>query len=93
MHPFYGPSARLASGRRGTAAGVLSMVAYLLFWAVALVIVKHEADARFPKAGSVRRAADPAMARLRQRLADGEVDEAQFQSIAAVLRESAPGRD
>lgn len=46
MHPFHNPSDDAMSGRRPRATGLVSMAAYLAFWAVALVIAKKELDAR-----------------------------------------------
>jgi hypothetical protein len=46
VHPFYAPSGRLMSGARQRDAGLISMAAYLAFWAVALVVAKRELDAR-----------------------------------------------
>lgn len=87
MHPFYGPSARLLGGRTGerttTASGLLSMAAYLAFWAGALVIAKRELDARFPRARP-----DVGVAILRERFARGEIDEQQFRAMSAVLADS-----
>ena len=85
VHPFYGPSARLVSGSGSRVAGVVSMAAYLGFWAVALVIAKRELDARFPRGRHAATGADPAMVLLRERFARGELDEQQFRSMADVL--------
>lgn len=97
MHPFYGPSARLVGGRESSTAGLISMAAYLAFWAVAIAVAKRELDARFPRgwqaagatAGATAGAsADPAVAVLRERFARGEIDAEEFR---ARLRELAPG--
>lgn len=93
MHPFYGPSARLLAGRGASTSGLLSMTAYLAFWAVALAIVKREVDARFPKGASFPWPPDTAMTLLRERFARGEIDLAQFRSMAAVLQQTAPGTE
>jgi hypothetical protein len=85
MHPFYGPSARLVAGRGSSASGLLSMAAYLAFWAAAIALAKRELDARFPRGG--RSAADTAMAELRTRYARGEIDDDQLRAMAAVLAE------
>ena len=69
MHPFYGPSAGLLGGRGTSATGLLSMAAYLAFWAGAIVLARRELDARFPRGG--RPLADPAMDELRARYARG----------------------
>ena len=37
MHPFYGPSERLLRGADARGAGLVSMAAYLGFWAVAAI--------------------------------------------------------
>ena len=83
MHPFYGPSARLLGSRGSSASGLLSMAAYLAFWAGAIALAKRELDARFPRGG--RPAPDPASEEVRARYARGEIDEAQLRAMAAVL--------
>jgi putative membrane protein len=74
MHPFYGPSARLVGRRESSLPGLVSMAAYLAFWAVAIAVAKHELDARFPRPVRPPAGADPAVALLRERLARGEID-------------------
>ncbi len=91
MHPFYAPSGRLISGARQRDAGLISMAAYLAFWAVALVVAKRELDARWPKEPHTG-SGDRAMALLRERFAQGELEESQFRAMAQVLREEADGR-
>ena len=78
MHPFYGPSSRLVSGRESSLSGLLSMTAYLAFWAVAIAVAKKELDARFPRRQRATPANDPAEAVLRERLARGEIDVAEY---------------
>ena len=89
MHPFYGPSDELLSGRKPRPTGLVSMAAYLLFWAVALVIARRELDARFPRDG--HRDDDSAMEVLRVRYASGDIDEARFRAMVEVL-DGAAGR-
>lgn len=89
MHPFYGPSGRLMSGRDGRLSGMLSMAAYLAFWAGALVLAKRELDRRWPHR-PLDPDADPALAVLRTRFARGELDESQFRAMVRVLGEG-PG--
>lgn len=83
MHPFYGPSGRLL-GEGTSAAGLVSMAAYLAFWAGAIVLAKRELDARFPRR-ETRPGVDEAMAVLRVRYARGEVDRATFLQVQADL--------
>ena len=85
MHPFYAPSARLLGERGSRAAGLLSMAAYLAFWAGALVIAKRELDARFPRVPRSGPVEDRAMLVLRERYARGEIDADQFTAMRAVL--------
>jgi hypothetical protein len=85
VHPFYGPSGRLLSGRDARREGLLSMAAYLAFWGAALVVAKRELDRRWPPHPRVDADADPAMAVLRTRFARGELDESQFRAMADVL--------
>lgn len=73
------------AGRRD--AGVISMVAYLAFWAVALVVAKHELDARWPKGPRSGATGDRAREILRERFACGELDESEFRAMAQVLDE------
>lgn len=87
MHPFYGPSGHLTAGREPSTSGLVSMAAYLAFWAVAIALAKRELDARFPRGGRAVAAADPAVALLRERFARGEIDVAEFR---ARLSELAP---
>ena len=68
------------------------MAAYLVFWAVALVVAKRELDARWPKEPRTGTTGDRAMAVLRERFARGELEESQFRAMAQVLHEEADGR-
>lgn len=93
MHPFYGPSAGLLGGRGASASGLVSMAAYLAFWAGAIALARRELDARFPRGG--RASPDPAMDEVRARYARGEIDEHQLRAMVAVLADvaaAAPGR-
>lgn len=98
MHPFYGPSARLLGGAASRedhggaqVAGLVSMAAYLAFWAGAVALGVRILNERFPRerAGAGESGADdPAVAQLRLRYARGEVDRAVFQQVLADLREA-----
>ena len=87
VHPFYGPSGRLLSGSGSRVTGLISMAAYLAFWAAALVVAKRELDARWPKGQRAGARDDPAMAVLRERFARGELDESQFRAMSRILDE------
>lgn len=109
MHPFYGPSARLVGGappqadRGSQVAGLVSMAAYLAFWAGAVALGVRILNERFPRpagggSGSVGSAGgpaaghapagDPAVAELCLRYARGDVDRAVFREVLADLREA-----
>jgi uncharacterized membrane protein len=89
VHPFYGPSAKLL-GDRGS--GLVSMLAYLAFWAAALAIAKRELEERFPRGGPPAQQADRATQVMRERFARGEIDSAQFLEMSAVLSRQSLGR-
>ncbi|MFZ0323393.1 MAG: hypothetical protein WAN48_04585 [Actinomycetes bacterium] len=78
MHPFYGPSGRLVSGRESSLSGLVSMAAYLTFWAIAIAVAKRELDMRLPRRLQTPLANDPAVAVLRERLARGEIDVEEY---------------
>ena len=99
MHPFYGPSGRLLADRSGRTEGIVSMAAYLAFWAVVVAVAKREMDLRWPRdamrtgpggrasGDSVagRTVTDPALEALRLRYARGEVDRDTFLAMRADL--------
>ncbi len=87
MHPFYGPSNRLMSASDDRASGLISMAAYLAFWAAALVLAKREVDARWPRRPGGDGASDPAITVVRDRFARGDIDESQFRAMVRVLRD------
>ncbi len=90
MHPFYGPSGRLLADRAARPEGIVSMVAYLAFWAVVVAVAKREMDARWPR-DTVRPApGDPAVEALRARYARGEVDRETFLTMLADLAAGSP---
>lgn len=84
MHPFYGPSERLARGGQPSSAGLASMGAYLGFWAVVVALGWRELDARFPRQ---RVAGDRALSIARERLARGEIGADEYRQLRAVLAE------
>jgi putative membrane protein len=88
VHPFYGPSGRLLSGRDARMEGLLSMAAYLAFWGAALVVAKRELDRRWPPRPRPDADAVPAIEVLRSRFARGELEESQFRAMVDVLNEA-----
>jgi uncharacterized membrane protein len=92
MHPFYGPSGRLLGDGRSSAAGLLSMAAYLAFWAGVVVMAKRELDARLPRQGEPQPRVDDARSVLRVRYARGEIDRETFLQVQADLGAEPGGR-
>lgn len=92
MHPFYGPNSRFLSRRDSGVTGLVSMAAYLAFWAGALVLAQRELDARWPRHPRPPAASDPAVAVLRERFARGEIDEVEFLALGRALREGPGGQ-
>ena len=96
MHPFYGPNSQFLAGQdRGSrVTGLITMAAYLAFWAGAVVIAKRELDERFPRGGPAPGRRDVALSVVRERYARGEIDRDQFlrmeQDLAA-REERGPG--
>lgn len=90
MHPFYGPSDRLLAGRGSQATGLVSMFAYLAFWAAVVAMGRKILDQRFPVGGALGTPPDSATAILRERYARGELDRAQFLQMRGDLREDSP---
>lgn len=83
MHPFYDPSARMLAEHRTARAGIWSMAAYLVFWAlaipVALVMLRRTLG------GHAAPASDTAIGLLRERLARGEIDVDEYERVMRAL--------
>jgi putative membrane protein len=86
MHPFYEPSRRLLQGHDTRREGLLSMVAYLLFWATAVPIAIRALNRSSDRPSPPADQHDPAIAVLRMRLARGEIDVDEFVTRDALLR-------
>lgn len=103
MHPFYEHSGALLARRDSRALGVVSMGAYLVFWAVAIpVALRMLRRALQPVGADVRSGRrhddagggepDPAVQIVRRRYARGEIDAAELDERLRVLRrQGAPG--
>ena len=93
MHPFYGPNSQFLADRDRVSkvTGVVTMAAYLAFWAGAVTIALRELDERFPKGGSVPGQGQDAMSVLRLRYARGEIDRDQFVTMRRDLASEEPG--
>lgn len=91
LHPYYAPAGGSAQ------AGLVSMAAYLAFWAVVVAIAGREVNRRFPREAPPA-TADPAVAMLRERYARGDLDRERFWLMVDDLRQTAdrcrpPGLD
>jgi Predicted membrane protein len=85
MHPFYGPGSQFIQEGNFWWLGLVSMVMYLLFWAIVIIIAvkifkKYFVSANYPKFKE-----DTAMAILRERYAKGEINAEEFKQIKADL--------
>ena len=87
MHPFYEHSGELLAGRDSRALGLLSMAAYLAFWAVALPVALRRL--RRALASSATGGADPAVEIVRARYARGEIDRAELVARTRALARQA----
>ena len=89
LHPFYGPSQRLLAGRGSQAAGVVTMVAYLAFWAgvvgIGFKMARDRLPGPSPSDRGPRPEPDPAIGIVRERYAHGEIDRDQFLLMTADL--------
>lgn len=95
MHPFYGPNSQSLAGqdRASKVTGLVTMGAYLAFWAWAVATAMRELNERFPKGGPSSGHGDVALAVLRERYARGEIDRDQFLAMERDLapEETGPG--
>jgi uncharacterized membrane protein YgcG len=87
MHPFYGPNARLLSDPATARTGMLTMAAYLVFWAGAVAVGLRMLGRRFPAAQAPSPVADTAVATLRERYAKGDIGREEYLAILADLRD------
>lgn len=89
MHPYYGPSEALAGGRDSSWSGLVSMAAYLAFWAIAIPVTMKVLKPHLPPAAGGP-APDAAVGILRERYARGEITFGEFAEMRANLDRTAP---
>ena len=85
MHPFYGPSSELLSQGNSSWIGLASMILYLVFWAVVIIIAYRMVKKYFIKEYDSKVKEDTAMSILRERYARGEIDSKEFKEKKADL--------
>ncbi len=90
MHPFYEHSAALLARHDSRVLGVVSMAAYLLFWAAAIPVALRMLRHALQPAGRPV-TDDPAVELVRARYARGEIDRAELLERTDVLRRQAGG--
>lgn len=76
MNPYYGPSSLLLQGADTAWIGLLSMVFYLLFWAVVIILAYR--FVRNNVIGKTLSRKDTSLIILRERYAKGEIDRSGF---------------
>lgn len=87
MHPFYGSNSEFLS-QGNYWIGLFSMVLYLVFWSVALIIGVRFLKKYFISTGYLNKKGDRALEILRERYALGEITAEEFKKIKADLEEN-----
>lgn len=90
MHPFYEHSAALLARDDSRVLGVVSMAAYLLFWAAAIPVALRMLRHALQPAGRSE-TDDLAVELVRARYARGEIDRAELLERTEVLRRQTGG--
>ena len=91
MHPYYDHSGALLARRDSRALGLVSMAAYLAFWAAAIPVALRMLRRALAPAVPGAAAADPAEEMVRARYARGEIDRAELVERTDVLRSQPRG--
>ena len=91
MHPFYGPNSLLLADGNAWWLGLVSMVMYLLFWAIVIIIVIRLFKKYLPLISQLKGKEDTAMTILRERYARGEIDADEFKRKQADLEQDRAG--
>ena len=91
MHPYYEHSGALLARRDSRALGLVSMAAYLAFWAAAIPVALGMLRRALAPVVPGAPATDPAEEIVRERYARGEIDRAELLERTDVLRRQVPG--
>ena len=91
MHPYYDHSGALLARRDSRALGLVSMAAYLAFWAAAIPVALRMLRRALAPVVPGSTAADPAEEIVRARYARGEIDRAELVERTDVLRRQGRG--
>ncbi len=85
MHPYYGPSSQIFLQGYSWWPGLVSMVMYLLFWSIVVVIAIKLVNRYLITTKDSDNRQDAAMQILRERYAKGEIDAEEFRHKKADL--------
>lgn len=85
MHPFYDPSRALLGRKETQAAGLISMLAYLVFWAAAIPLTLRALKRCSAPTAAAGQVPDSALVILRERYARGDIELEEFQQRRAAL--------
>lgn len=85
MHPYYGPSSQLIQDGNYWWLGLASMVLYLLFWAVVIIVAARLFKKYYLGKNHSQINQDTAMTILRERYAKGEIEAEEFKQRKADL--------
>jgi putative membrane protein len=85
MHPFYDPNRRFLGQKETQAVGLISMLAYLIFWAAAIPIALRALKRYSAPPVAGQGAPDSALTILRDRYARGDIELDEFLQRKATL--------
>ncbi|MHC1719389.1 MAG: SHOCT domain-containing protein [Clostridiaceae bacterium] len=81
MHPFYGANSQFLGQSDYWWVGIVSMLSYLLFWAVVIIVAYRLVKKYIINTGVKISKEDTAMIILRERYARGEIASEEFHRI------------
>lgn len=87
MHPFYGPNSQFLGQENYWWVGLASMIMYLLFWAVVILIAVKVIKKYSIKVYVSKEKEDTAMIILRERYARGEINAEEFKQKKSDLEQ------